>query len=296
MSRLFYCILLLVAGQFICVSASLAYHNNALYVCGYPSLSVLSPNNGAVQRTQEIAEPSPNNTNFLGPRTQFTTDQQILADDSGVYFYDYTGSVIGMCTLDGAQCPWAYEAAGYPVLTQGDSVYIVHHEPKQNLDNDQYDWETVKFSAIPKTGATEASRSLPIEVMDLAKLWRHFIYPGYILQVMSFAMAFVIIGSIYFPIALVYRRNIYTHIDNEGEIRFRYLAVRKLILAFGFTLAAVAVAFFAIAIAFSATDPTDSDFLNDPNYNQQYFWFRVSWPWWLFFGGFGILGLGCLFG
>jgi hypothetical protein len=46
------------------------------------------------------------------------------------------------------------------------------------------------------------------------------------------------------------------------------LGVRKVILAFGFTLGALAIAFLAIAIAFSATDPTDSDFLNDPSYNQ----------------------------
>jgi hypothetical protein len=261
-------------------------------------MAALNINTGATTWSQEIAEPSANNTNFLGPRTLFTTDQQILADDSGVYFYDYTGSVVGMCNLDGSQCPWAYEAAGFPIAApsgESDSIYVVHHVPKENLEDDEFSWETVKVSAIPKSGGTESTRSLSVEVNDLAKLWRHFIYPGYILQVMSFVLAFVVIGSVYFPIALMYRRDVYTHINDESEIRFRYLGVRKVILAFGFTLGALAIAFLAIAIAFSATDPTDSDFLNDPSYNQPYFYFRVSWPWWVYFAGFAIVAIGTLY-
>eukprot|EP00029_Vermamoeba_vermiformis_P014223 TRINITY_DN934_c0_g1_i1.p1 TRINITY_DN934_c0_g1~~TRINITY_DN934_c0_g1_i1.p1 ORF type:complete len:592 (-),score=171.23 TRINITY_DN934_c0_g1_i1:88-1863(-) len=269
-----------------------------MYVCGYPSLVALRTNDGTINWSQEIADPSADNTNFLGPRTMFPTDQQILADDSGVYFYDYTGSVVGTCNLDGAQCPWVYDAAGYPIAapsTESDKIYIVHHVPKTNLENEQYDWESVRFSAIPKSGVEQSTRSLPVEVNDLAKLWRHFTYPGYILQVMSFVIAFVVLGSVLFPIALVYRRDVYTHISDETEVRFRYLGMRKLILAFGFTLAAFALAFFAIAIAFSATDPTGNDFLNDPTYNQQYFWFRVSWPWWIYFAGFTIVAIGTLY-
>lgn len=95
------------------------------------------------------------------------------------------------------------------------------------------------------------------------------------------------------------------------EVRFRYLGVRKVILGFGFTLAALSVAFFAVAIAFSATDPTETDFLNDPNFNQYvfgillasnrsdnialfrpYFYFRISWPWWMLFISFTMVAIG----
>jgi hypothetical protein len=33
---------------------------------------------------------------------------------------------------------------------------------------------------------------------------------------MSFVLAFVVIGSVYFPIALMYRRDVYTHINDES--------------------------------------------------------------------------------
>jgi len=80
---------------------------------------------------------------------------------------DFTGSIVGKCLVDGShQCPWVYETAGYPFAAPADQtnvIYVVHHAPKQNLENDNYEWETIKFSAIPKDG-TEASRTLPIEV------------------------------------------------------------------------------------------------------------------------------------
>jgi hypothetical protein len=80
---------------------------------------------------------------------------------------DYTGSVVGMCNLDGSQCPWAYEAAGFPIAApsgESDSIYVVHHVPKENLEDDEFSWETVKVSAIPKSGGTESTRSLSVEV------------------------------------------------------------------------------------------------------------------------------------